>query len=263
MKKKILAMLVLLVVTLLMTTGCDKLQGAIGGIGGIGEQGTSFNRLVAVTVVDDGESESYSVTWKTNGCTFTHEDGVYSYSFDPASRTLSLLNDELELPLFDYDDKGVIVLVYNEDKPTETFEIQYDKNGVPTLDEYTLGEYDPATRKLTVQKGGGGEMDEQGNKFEYDYYDERTYGDKDMILSVDRITITTYSDGTVEEKVKKDVEKYTYDENGNMTKYEKKDKVIHFVYSEEKISHEWERVVPVGYIDFFCLFDLPLLWNLG
>ena len=256
--KRIICALFLLCAFLFTASGCDELLGQGSGQ----SAGASFNRLVAVTVVDDGETESYSVSWTDNGCSFSNDEGIFDFKFDKSKRTLTLKGNNIDLPIFDYNDKEEIILVYNEDDPDETFEVVYDQNGCPSVDGRSWGEYDPATKKLTVQKGGGGESDEQGNTVKYVYSDVRTYGDKDMILSVDRVTTTTYSDGTVQEKVKNDIEKYTYDENGNMIKYERNNKQILFTYSDEKISHQWERVVPVSYIDFFAIFDLPLFWNL-
>lgn len=257
---KFITVAVMLAVFLLGSVGCDKIDEVIGGIGGA--SASSFTRLTSVTVVRDGESQSYSVSWTENGCSFANGDGLYSFVFDKESFTLTLKWENEELPIFEYDSNGRIILIYNEDNPSETFEVSYDDNGCPVIDGETLKEYNPADKTLTIGKGGGGERDEEGNGYNYTNYHIRTYGDKGQILSVDKKTVTTYSDGRVEEKVSADAEKYTYDENGNMITYQNKYVQILFTYSNEKISHEWERILPVTYIDFFSMFDLPLFWNL-
>ena len=232
---------------------------------------TSFRRLDSVTIQREGEEAvTYHVNWNNDSCTFVtddFEDGVLA-TFDNQVFSIEFTNSgggKTILPIVKFDDDEKIVLIYNEDDPTETFDVTYDENGLPVWEMTEAQEYyqyDEATGTVRVKAGSGSTGDNQGNILKkYTNYEVRTLDEWGNIRSVDMLTITEYSDGTTEEKLKENEFTYEYDEDGNLLSLTVGRSSYTFTYTNEKIHHTWERMIPVAYLDFFYWFDYPLFWN--
>ncbi len=260
---KILSLL-LAAFMLLCVAGCNDKNVGDGNTHPETAPKAQFNRLASVRVTDDGEVTELAVVWEENLCRISGDGQVTVGSFDPQARTFNLKVGQTALPVCDFDQNGKIIMLYNEDKPTETWAVTYDEKGWPAIEGYD-GWYtlqDAQNRVIKCGSGGGGEHDENGNSISYRNYDVRTFDKNGNIVSVDQLKVTTVNDGEPTQSTKKDIEKYTYDENGNLIKYQRGDLTVEYTYSDAKISHVWERMIPICYVNFFYLYDLPMFWYL-
>ena len=235
----------------------------------------TLNRLKKVTVTAEGMTIECNVTWEENLCNFESymnyykdEINMYQGVFDPQTGTFSIRwpredGETYELPVFDYDEDQRIVAMYNEDDPSEVWGVTYNQNGVAQLDgEHTLFEYDPATRQVKRLYSSG-----STNGIPHKKYDVTTLDANGCFIGVDRVIYK--DDGTGNFQLKEtlsDYYKYTYDENGNLIRYEEPYNpdgfVIEYQYYDEPIEHLWQIIIPIHYIDVFQIFELPFLWYL-
>lgn len=256
--KRFLTLLLSLSLLLCLLVGCDETSEENGG----GEK-TTFLRLSSVTRTYDGESVTYQVTWNGEACSFETGEGDYRTDFDTETNIFSIHFTDLSLPVFMYDENQTIIKLYNEDDPSESLNILYDEYGFPQVEgmDWYSG-YDPEKRQVKVSSGGGSRTDEDGTWESYTNYEIRTFDKYGNISVCDGLKVTEKSDGTVTEETWKDYFKYIYDEHGNLLRAEGDGVVIEYQYTEEPIHHAWERIVPIFYMDFFMVYDLPLFWNL-
>lgn len=256
---KLLSILAMLVMLVTLAVGCNDNTGDPS----LGKDGASFKRLASVTVTDEGETDTYIAQWSENSCRIVGKETLIA-TYDPESRIFSLQMDDFSIPVFDYDESGKIINLYNEDDPDEKWAITYDENMWPAIADYD-GLYtivDANARIIKRSSGGGGESDENGNRTTYRNYDVRTLDKNGNVIKVDRITETYVNDGEPTESTKADIEKYTYDESGNVIKFQRGDLTVQFTYTNEKIQHNWERTLAIYYINPFYIFELPLFWGI-
>ena len=238
------------------------------------EKGNALNRIKKVTVTYEGETIVCNATWEDNVCNFESymnyfKDPIEDYKgvFDPESKKFSILwpSKEIELPVFRYDDQQRIIEVYNEDDPSESWAVTYDENGVPTLDgDIEMFNYD-ADNKIVSLQGGGGSSNKDGVITESKYYSEMKMSPDGNFEKVTHVTYSHNGDGNFQKTSEiPDYEKYTYDKNGNLVRYERHDGscVIEFEYYDEPIQHIWERTIPIHYIDIFDIYTTSLMWYL-
>lgn len=273
--KRLLSILLLISVLLLAFAGCAPSDGSDdGGKKDKDPDSVNFKRLKRVTVTYEGETVVCNVSWDENVCNFESymdyfKDPIENYKgiFDPESKKFSILwlSNDIELPVFIYDDDQKITEIFNEDKPTESWKISYDKNGVPSLDtESELFTYDADTKTVTRSKGQSLRND-NGVITRTDSYREYIIGKDGRFEKVTYVAYTAVGDAEPEKsKEIPDYEKYSYDDDGNLIKYERHDGscVIEFEYYDEAVSHNWERVIPIHYIDIFDIYVTPLTWYL-
>lgn len=237
--------------------------------------GPVLHRLKKVTVTAGGKNIECNITWEDNTCYFEsymnyYKDPIENYRgvFAPETRTFSIIWDRedgttLEIPVFDYDDDQRIISVYNEDAPSEVWAVTYDENGVPSYGGRAPFEYDPATKQVKRLYSGSVTQDGVSKK----NYDVATLEDHGGLVSVDRLTYTEDQAGNVQlTDTKKDFYKITYDENGDVIRYEEPyyegGFVIEYEYYDEPIHHLWEVTIPIHYIDIFEIYVVPFLWYL-
>lgn len=229
------------------------------------------NRLKHVTVTYDGETVECDISWQENACVF---ESYLDYpkapikevhgAFDPESKVYSWMwtsdRGEINLPIFQYDDEGKITKVYNEDDPTEIWDVTYDADNVPSIDGRKWFEYDADKRCITTQVGGG-----SYEGVAYKTYEEIVIGANGQIEKVSRVKYVEDGNGVFQrESEETDYRKYTYDKNGNLVKYEEPDNgfTIIFEYYDDPIRHVWEQTIPIHYINFFEVFVTPFMWYL-
>ena len=255
---KLLSVLAMLVMLVAVSVGCND-----NGDPSKGEDGATFKRLASVTVTDDGETQTYIAEWSDNKCRIVGKETLIA-SYDPESRVFSLQMDEFIVPVFDYDENGKIINLYNEDKPEEKWAVTYDEKMWPTIADYE-GMYsilDAEARIIKRSSSGGAELDDDGHRVSYNNYDIRTLDKNGNVIKVDRLTETKVNDGEPTQSTKEDIEKYTYDGSGNVIKFQRGDLTVQFTYTNEKIQHSWERTLAIYYINPFYIFEVPLFWNI-
>lgn len=269
--KKVLSFLMAVIILLAMSA-CDKDDGQGSDPS---ESQIVFHRLKKVTVTAYGETIECNVTWDDNICYF---ESYMDYAknpikncqgvFEPETNTFSLLVKQddgmtMELPVFVYDDGQHITSVFNEDNPSESWTITYDENGVPLVDgRHTLFEYDPTTKQVKLLYSGG-----RTDGVDYEEYDLFSLDNNGRFVGVDRLTYKDDGNGNFQlTDTKEDYYKYTYDENGDLIRYEepynKFGFVIEYEYYDEPIHHIWEVIIPIHYIDFFEIYKIPFFWYL-
>ncbi len=235
-----------------------------------------LNRLKKVTVTYEGETIECNITWDDNTCYFESymnyfKDPIENYRgvFEPETNTFSIVWDQengttIEMPVFDYNDDQKIIAMYNEDNPSEVWNVTYDENGVPSLmGGKPLFEYDPTTKQVKRFYSSG-----STEGVAHETYDVVTLDDNGCFIGVDRLTYTDDGTGTLKlTDTKEDYYKYTYDESGNLIRYEEPHNsdglVIEYEYYDEPIQHLWEIIIPIHYIDVFEIFEVPFLWYLN
>ncbi len=236
----------------------------------------TLNRLKKVTVTAEGKTIECNIIWDDNTCYFEsymnyYNDPIEDYRgvFDPETNTFSIVWDTedgttMELPVFDYNDDQKIIAMYNEDNPSEVWSVTYDENGVPYLmGSVPLFEYDPTTKQIKRPYSRG-----STEGVAYEEYDVVTLDDNGCFVGVDRLTYTDDGTGTLKlTDTKEDYYKCTYDESGNLIRYEEPYNsygfVIEYEYYDEPIQHLWEIIIPIHYIDVFLIFQVPFLWYLN
>lgn len=235
----------------------------------------ALNRLKKVTITTQGQSFECNVTWKENECSFTYYTSYsrnisteYQGMYDPEKKEFSVIwvSDEgttTQLPVFQYDDDQKIIRVYNEDNPTESWEVTYDEHNIPTIDGRVWLNYDPETKQIKQMCGSG-----HNEGIQYENYKVTTLDDNGHCIGVDMLTYEQDDNGEFQLTSRQDdYQKYTYDENGNLIRYEEPYNedgfVIEYEYYDEPISHLWELLIPISYIDFFNIYTIPFLWYLS
>lgn len=236
-----------------------------------------FSRLKSVVISYEGKTEKYYISWEENLCRFESPNGnsqnfygldtvlTFEGKFNPETKIFSIAKaakaeeEGFELPIFMYDSNERVVLIYNEDNPFETFAVSYDDNGLPSIDGVSLYDrYDKDSRTFSFENSRG-----HNNGVYFKNYEYITIGKNGQF---DKVTEVIYESTNGEDYYKakehEDYKKYTYDDKGNLVKYEmlSADVEISFEYYDEYISHIWERVIPLWYVDFFKMYLYSLLW---
>lgn len=227
-------------------------------------------RLKRVTTTYDGETTVCNLTWDAEGCHFEsymnyYKDDIENYLgfFDANERVFSITmfreDGDLTVPFFQYDENQTIIKVYNEDKPTESWDVTYDANGIAAIDDQTLCEYDEETRTIKRQLSAG-----STNNIPHKTYEVATLDKNGNYQSVSYVKYMSDENGVFQKSSEKaNCKIYTYDQDGNLIKYEEPDNdalVIEFEYYDQPVEHIWERVIPVHYIDIFDAYFTPFLW---
>ena len=230
----------------------------------------TYLRLKRVTTTCDGETTVCNLTWDAEGCHFEsymnyYKNDIEDYLgfFDADERVFSITmfreDGDLTIPIFQYDENQTIVKMYNEDRPTESWDVTYDENGIATVDGHTLCVYDPEARTVRRQLSSG-----STNGVPDETYEVATIDKEGNFRSVSRLTyVGDGNDSFRLDSEEVDYKKYTYDKNGNLIKYEEPNNdglVIEFEYDDQPVEHAWERVIPVHYIDVFEMYFIPFLW---
>lgn len=227
-------------------------------------------RLKRVTTTYEGETTVCNLTWDADGCHFEsymnyYKDDIENYLgfFDTDERVFSITmfreDGDLTIPIFQYDKNQTIIKMYNEDRPTESWDVTYDDHGIATIDGRTLCVYDAEARSVKRPLSSG-----STNGVPEETYEVATIDKNGNFQTVTRITYVGDENGDFQKDSEEvDYKKYTYDANGNLIKYEEPlndGLVIEFEYYDQPVEHAWERVIPVHYIDFFDVYFIPFLW---
>ena len=241
-----------------------------------------FNRLKKVTVTYDGETNIYNVVWNEANCDFEH---YFNYPKDPTVNAKGLYNPEtrvfsiksemegemFDLPVHEYNSDQKIIKVFNEDRPGEYWTVIYNIDNVPmwTNSENTKQElftFDPEKRVISKQTGSSSSKNEDGTHTECRYYKEYTIDTLGNILKVNKSTYSHNGDGNYQKTDEiVDYEKYFYDNNGNIIRYEcanRSNMIVEFEYYDDTIQHIWERILPISYIEIFDIYTTPFFWYL-
>lgn len=244
-------------------------------------------RLQSVTVYDkeEGTTETYDVEWKDDGCYFRTddygEDIDYYFYLDDETNIFHVAGtayessepEQVDFPVYQFDDEGKIIKLWNIHFDSAEIDVTYDENGLPAfagydpsvdviLDEYT---FDFEKRDLEYKFGGGGSQDEYGNQETTDAYEINALNEYGDPLDSRSRFVKKYNGELVSDETKVDDHiKYTYDENGNLIRFETYHSVKTFTYSDETVHHPWERL-PIymyteRYDEFGVIYIYPFLW---
>lgn len=127
---------------------------------------TTFKRLKKAVIMYKGESVTCSVSWDSDACSFEyyryHGKEIRNFRgvYDEQSKIYSviLLNnggeEQQELPVFQYDGQQRISRVYNEDHPSESWEVAYDQKNEINMEDQQKFAYDSDSRTVIISSYG-------------------------------------------------------------------------------------------------------------
>lgn len=287
MKKQIF---ILVLLVCLVFAGCGKSQTAKKHKGGADQpteettqQPTqeqmvyTFKRMESVTIhQNDQEPQTYAVTWNDGVCSFTMTENGWDpclteADFDPETGAFWVhrkpenadFNDTdavNDIALCNFDDQQRLIRLWGGPYATEYVDVSYDAEGWPeeNLQRLTV---DKENRQYSVPRAGMVREDADGNQTITQSYHVVTVDSLGNAVRVDQLEITTHPDGSVEENRRENIETHTYDADGNLIKYEYEGGFVELTYSDESISHMWERLIPFLCFDFSWVYFAPLFWN--
>ena len=109
--------------------------------------------------------------------------------------------------------------------------------------------------------GYSSEDSDYGYSYEAKKYYVNTFDGFGNIVNVDEYNVVKYSNGYKEETITEDILKFSYDDAGNLLKYEDGKYCAEFTYSDELVNHSWERVLPLFYTNLHYVWRAPVFWN--
>lgn len=225
------------------------------------------NRLKKIVCNYEDISVTCNITWAGNTCNFESymnffRNDIENYQgvFDPDSKVFSIVwqseDGNITIPVFQYDENQQIIRIYNEDNPTESWDVTYTDEGVAIVNDAPWFSYDSEKKTITKHISSG---HTEGIPFQN--YEEFSLDEANNIVSTKHLHYVDNGDGKYQLQTETPNYKiYTYDENQNLIKYEEpgSDLVITYEYYDEPIQHVWENTIPIHYVDIFDIYTVSL-----
>ncbi len=242
------------------------------------ENAVTFTRLESVVIhEEDGETKSYTVDWTGEGCSFIYyekyeddlpvdasldqETGIFSFNLNYSEENSDNYYGRY-FPLFIYDENGVIKEAYINKDPNQTSVITYDENGLPSGENIRY-EYNAEKHQAKIPRGGSAGKDETtGETYSSTTYAIYTFNELGNIIKCDFLTVKKVNGEIIEETTTENTELYEYDDAGNLTRFERNGYIVELTYSDEMIHHNWERTIPLFYVDWAKASSYPFFWNM-
>ena len=238
----------------------------------LSQENITFKRVKSVTIYNDNLTPyTYEITWDGDICSFTMTEFGWDpcrtdASFDAETGAFSVHrkpdeaqeDDVTDVMLCSFDEQGRIISVARTGD-MGSFDVSYDENGWPQGDALAiLGvETDKESMRYSYSYAGVASSD-----YHKSYRRVITMDPLGNAMKADSLVITKYNTGETEESLTENFETYTYDEDGNLLKYETNNGYVEFTYTDEVIHHSWERLIPFLCYDFTLIYTAPLFWNL-
>lgn len=233
---------------------------------------TAFKRVKRAIHKNGDTTETLDFVWEENRCMFTVGNKDAEALYDPKERLFSFKYEGRTTPFIKYDENGMILIMYAGDE--EWWKVTgYDENNMPILSEdgasapfnkKPIDKYDPETRTVTMDGGGGGATRDDGTKYSASYENEYVLGEFGNIITMFHVI---YEKSGGDEKHYKFVERKQlgeaeYDSGGNVIRFTYDSDIYEFEYSDEAIHEPWERLAPFLQIDVETYIGLPWFWQL-